>query len=114
MTKATTILVAVGAITGGTRRAKDAPFAAATLGDGEELTEQAATALGLDEAAIADLKTRGALIELSARVAEAGDAPGADQSGARAVTVARAEAAEARVTALEAELDAAKKAAAKA
>ena len=51
MTKAKTILVAVGAITGGTRRAKDAPFAAATLGDGEELTEQAATALGRPHAA---------------------------------------------------------------
>ena len=117
MSKAMMILVAVGVITGGIRHEKTKEFTPATLGDGEELTAKAASALGLDDAAIEQLRERGALIEISARLADSGEAAdpalGEAQRQVGELTSERDQL-RAKVSELEQELDTAKKAAAKA
>lgn len=92
----TAILLAVGELTGG----------GVTIAAGGELTEDLAKEIGLDAEAIADLKARGALVEVQARSATG------DGSVELAAAIARAEIAEAEVktlTAKVAELEAAAK-----
>lgn len=106
MAKSTEVLIATQLLIGGTLD-KHGAATPAELKAGEELTTEAAKALGLDKDAIADLKDRGALASVSARFSDGGD------GAALTAATDRAEAAEARVAELEAELKAALEAAAK-
>lgn len=94
--QSTAILIAVGELSGG----------GVTLAGGAELTDDLAKEIGLDAEAIADLKARGALVEVQARAASG------DGAAELAAAIARAETAEglvATLTAKVAEFEAAAK-----
>lgn len=96
MTNKVAILVAVGMLAGGlTVKDKFVPF---SVKDGEELTPEKIEKLGLSKADVADLKERGAIIDLDVRAAEDGDTDAADSTLADAI--ARAEKAEGEVKTL--------------
>ncbi len=85
---ATVILIAVGELSGG----------GITLADGEELTAEKAKKIGLEPDDIADLVTKGKLMEVSVRQAET---IGSDELGD---AIARATAAEGEVKTLTAQV----------
>lgn len=67
MANTTKITVAVEELTGGTKKGESV-----TLGAGDELTAEKIKALGLSKDDIADLKARGKVVEVDARVADTG------------------------------------------
>lgn len=108
MTRKTTILVAVHALTGGTTAKDEEKF---KVRAGSELTDDVIKRLGLDAKTIEKLKETGAIVEQSAIAAE----PGEDVATLEAQLLTerkRADDAEAKVKDLEAQLAAAKKTAA--
>ncbi|MDH2129889.1 hypothetical protein N5J77_02040 [Sphingobium yanoikuyae] len=105
MTRKTTILVAVHALTGGTTAKDEEKF---KVRAGSELTDDVIKRLGLDAKTIEKLKETGAIVAQSAIAAE----PGEDVATLEAQLSTerkRADDAEAKVRDLEAQLAAAKK-----
>lgn len=92
MANTTKITVAVEELTGGSKKGEFVKLAA-----GEELTAEKVKAFGLTKDDIEDLKTRGKIVEIDARVAEAGSK---GESAELKDAIARAEKAEGEVATL--------------
>jgi ABC-type Fe3+-hydroxamate transport system substrate-binding protein len=95
------ILVAASTLCGGVL-AKNGKFDAVEVAPGTELTDDVVGKLGLNKAELQRLQDNGAIAEVTVR--EAGDDASADLADELAAAIKRAEEAEAKLAALEAEV----------
>ena len=107
----TMILVAAVTLAGGTK-AKDGPVKPFEAAPGTELTDKVLAALGLDDAAVAELISRGSIAEVDVRAAAPETADDSELVVKLTAETKRADDAETKVKELETKLAAATKTAA--